>query len=224
MKVKCLFFASLRNAVGEEELEFELPGQSRVADLLSLLEQRLPQLARYRRSYKVAVDQTFVESDQELQDGAEVALLPPVSGGGADFVGLSDQPLSSDEALRAVQRPDCGAVSLFLGTVRNYHQDQVVTHLDYSSYETMAQSEMESLVALARQKWQLGSIYLAHRTGRVEAGDPAVVVAVSSAHRAEAFDSSRWLIDNLKARVPIWKKEVGPGGAVWIEGDARIAT
>lgn len=223
MRVRCLYFASLQSAVGEAEQEFELPAGSRVGDLLQLVEDRYPEVARYGRRYKVAVNCEFVEPEAELPEGAEVALLPPVSGGSGDAVFLSEEPLSIDEALAAVRRPDCGAVALFVGTVRDSHEGQPVTHLDYSAYQAMALPAMQRLADEARARWQLGGLVLGHRTGRVEAGEPAVVVAVSSGHRRESFEASRWLIDSLKAQVPIWKKEVGPGGAVWIEGDARVS-
>ena len=223
MVVSCLFFASLRDLVGEASVQLELPEPATVADLLGLVEQRYPALADYRRAFQVAVDLEMVPHDAPLRSGCEVALLPAVSGGdaGIDLVRLSDVPIEVDECLRVVSRTDCGAVVLFLGTVRDSHQGETVEFIDYSAYPAMALKEMQKLAQECRERHPLGGLALWHRTGVVKAGEASVAVAVSTVHRDEAFTAARWMIDQLKSTVPIWKKEVGPGGAVWIEGDAR---
>lgn len=222
MTVRCLFFASLRNVVGGQELSFELPPGATVAALLQLVEGRFPALAEYRGRYQVAVDEAFADSGQVLHDGAEVALLPPMSGGTGDLVLLTEEPISVDRCLEAVRRPDCGAVVLFLGTVRDHTGGLPVERLEYSAYAGMALKELSRLAGELRSRWELGGVALWHRHGDLGPGDIAVAVAVSSAHRQAAFEAGRWAIDTLKATVPLWKREVGPDGAVWIEGDARI--
>lgn len=221
MKVRCLFFASLQQAAGGSSREVELPPDATVSSLLESLEATHPEIARYRRTFKVAVDGEFAGVEQPLCEGAEVALLPPVSGGSKGLVRLTEGPVSVDECLQAVRRPDCGAVALFLGTVRNRTGEMRVERLEYSAYERMALPMLEDLAKQVRERFPVAEVALWHRTGTLEPGEISVAVAVSSGHRREAFEAARWALDTLKETVPLWKKEIVEGGAVWIEGDAR---
>ena len=117
---------------------------------------------------------------------------------------------------RAVRDPRAGAVVTFVGTTRNENAGRRVTRLAYEAYGTMAKSEMRRLAAEARGKWPLRKIAMVHRTGVVPVGEASVAIAVSAAHRDEAFAASHWLIDRLKELVPIWKKEHYLGGEIWI--------
>lgn len=221
MTVRCLFFASLQVAVGAREVDLELPEGSTLADLLATLEARHPALSAHRRSFRVALDGEFAELGARLSAGAEVALIPPVSGGGGGLVRLGSDPISVDRCLEAVRRPDCGAVLLFLGTVRDHHLGQRVSGLEYEAYERMAEPALRELAAQVRARHPVGEVALWHRFGRLEPGDISVAVAVSSAHREAAFQAGRWAIDTLKETVPLWKKEFAEDGVVWMEGDAR---
>lgn len=118
-----------------------------------------------------------------------------------------------------VGRPDSGATVLFLGTVRD-HSDgrEGVTHLVYEAYIEHVEARIREVCAEAADKWPLQSVAVEHRTGRVELGEASVAVAVSTAHRADAFDAGEYIIDELKSRAPIWKQENWPGGQDWIEG------
>lgn len=223
LTITLLCFASLGDLLGSErQVEMDAPAQ--VADLLDKLEQEIPELTRFQRRFRVAVEQEFVNLDAPLQDGAEVALIPPVSGGAQPTVQvqISSTPLSTERALEAVRRKDCGAVVLFLGTVREITGDQVTERLDYSAYEALALKELRSICEQALSRWELGGVVVEHRVGELQPGDVAVVAAASSPHRQGAFEAARFLIDTTKARVPLWKKEIGPDGKAWIEGDARV--
>ena len=225
ISVTVLYFASLSDLMGCDEQKLKLPRDSKVADLLSLLEAERPDLLRFQRRFRVAQNQEFVELTTRLEDGAELALIPPVSGGSGICieVGISDRPLSVEHAIEFVQRKDCGAVVTFLGTVRELTGDQVTERLDYSAYHAMAEKQMHSICNEAAEKFQpLGAIYVTHRVGSLQPGEIAVVVAVSSPHRDGAFQAARFLIDTTKERVPLWKKEIGPDGHAWIEGDSRV--
>lgn len=221
---RLLYFASLTEAMGCREESLEVPPDWTVARLLDHLEDRKPALRAFRGRYRVAVNQEMVADEAaSLGEAREIALIPPVSGGRGAWVRLNSDPISSDEVLQAVQRPDCGAVLLFLGCVRDSFQDEVVESIDYSAYEEMALKELRKLADECLERLgEPGAVAVWHRLGPVAAGEASVAVAVASPHRGPAFDEGRWLIDTLKARVPIWKKEVGPDGAVWIEGDARV--
>ena len=224
--LRCLYFASLKEAAGTGSEQIRLLAPATVEQLLEHLEGVHPALEKHRGHYQVAVQQEIVGLSQSLQEGDEVALLPPVSGGApADSVRLLTEEIRAQEVLDRVLLSHCGAVVLFLGTVRDFAHSQgapSVERIDYSAYEAMAQTEMHRLVTRVREKMELGCVALWHRLGSVAAGEVSVAVAVSSCHRDEAFEASRWLIDQLKASVPVWKKEIGPSGEVWIEGDARL--
>jgi len=134
------------------------------------------------------------------------------------MVKVTADPLSIDEAYDAVRRPDCGAVALFVGTVRNHHDGKAVTRISYSAFKEMAEKEFAKIAAEAAARWKAGAFYLAHRTGPLRIGEASVVIAVSAAHRAEAFEACRYAIETLKKTAPIWKEEFYDTGKAWISG------
>ena len=134
---------------------------------------------------------------------------------------LQSDPISVDALLAAVRDPAHGALALFLGVVRDHNRGRRVDHLEYHAYEQMAEDELRRLAEEATAKFGIGALGIVHRTGRLEIGDASVAVAVGAAHRADAIDACRFLIDELKRRAPIWKKEVFDGGEVWIEGEGE---
>lgn len=129
---------------------------------------------------------------------------------------LSDAPLSLDAAFRAVLRPDCGGTALFVGTTRTPNQGRLVEELAYEAYAELAVPELERVGEKALARHGLGAVYLAHRVGVVPVGEASVIVAASAPHRDAAFAGCRELIDELKASVPIWKKELWEGGGRWV--------
>lgn len=132
---------------------------------------------------------------------------------------LSDVPLDAAALLAEVADAGCGATTLFLGTVRASAEDGDVRGIDYSAYAEMADAEFDRLVAEARQRWPAARIALRHRIGWIPAGEASIAIAVATPHRAEAYDCSRFLIEETKQRVPLWKKEqLGSGRARWVEG------
>ena len=134
-------------------------------------------------------------------------------------VAILETPIDVASLLEEVSRPEAGAVALFLGTVRNHSpRRQGVTHLDYEVYRSEVTPKIGEIAREALEKWPVLEVVVEHRMGRVEVGGVAVAVAVSSAHRAEAFAAARYLIDELKERAPIWKKEHWEGGAEWSLG------
>ena len=128
-------------------------------------------------------------------------------------------PIAVEALLAAARRPECGAVSLFLGTTRDHHEGRRVTQLSYEAYEPMALAALERLEAEALKRFAIASCRIVHRLGEVPLAEPSVAVVVAAAHRAPAFDACRWAMDELKRTVPIWKKEFfAAGGAAWVEG------
>jgi len=136
-----------------------------------------------------------------------------------DFVRVTESPLDPTALLDLVSDPTAGAVVSFLGTVRNHAPGKAgVSHLVYEAYAEMVEGKIAELVAACRQRWPLIAVAVEHRTGRVDVGGVSVAVVVSSAHRADAFEAARFLIDELKAKAPIWKQEHWDGQSEWIEG------
>jgi molybdopterin synthase catalytic subunit len=139
-----------------------------------------------------------------------------------DWIQLDAHPIDATAAVRFVTDAEAGGIAVFLGTTRA-EQDTAghpLVALDYEAYPEMAQKQMEDLARGARQKWPIRRVAVLHRTGRVAVGEPSVIIAVATPHRADAFEACRWIIDSLKADVAIWKKEVwADGPATWVHPD-----
>ncbi len=206
MHVRVRLFAALRERAGTGELELELPDDARVADALGRLTDVIQGV-----TVVMAVNQEYAGRDALLGQGDELALIPPVSGGSSTtalHVRLTDQPLRLDPLLDRVRDPRAGAVVSFLGVTRE------VAHLEYEAYAAMAESEMTGIVRRASERHGLCSAAAEHRVGTVPLSEPSVIVAVSAPHRDAAFAGAREIIDQIKARAPIWKKEEGQ----WVAG------
>jgi MoaE-MoaD fusion protein len=206
--VSIRLFAGLRERAGTGARQLELSDGARVADVWPALE-----LGNEPPGLLYAVNKTYADAESALAEGDEVALIPPVSGG--DFK-LTEAPLSVDAAVREVARDEAGAITTFLGTVRNRSRDRTVLYLEYEAYEGMAEEVMAQLAAKLAEQHELSGIAIHHRIGRVEIGEPSVVIAVSSPHRAAALSACKEAIDTLKEQVPLWKKEFYEGGEEWI--------
>lgn len=134
---------------------------------------------------------------------------------------LTHEAISTTLVEALVEAPGCGAVVAFAGNVRDNAQGRTVLYLEYEGYAPLAEKELARIAGEAEARWSVRCA-VAHRLGRLEIGDCSVAVATASAHRAEAFESCRWVMDTLKATVPIWKKEYFVGGACWIEGPQAV--
>lgn len=216
MKVR--LFASYREAVGAPQVELPLPDDADGAALWTALVARYPGLGTLPPPSGFAIDDEYVSGNRPLRGAAEVALIPPVSGGGtgAITIELTEGPISTDRVLAAVADPHAGAMVLFLGVVRDNARGRRVDHLVYEAYDALARRELEKIARTLTDRWPITRVAIAHRTGRLAVGEASVAVAVSAPHRAEAFEAGRYAIDTLKQTVPIWKKEVWEGGAAWI--------
>ena len=141
--------------------------------------------------------------------------MPPLAGD--DWVALTAEPLAVDAVAAWAVQPGCGALALFLGTVRDHAEGRAgVSSLEYEAYTDAALARMSAIASSARRRWsELGRIALLHRTGPLRVTDASVIVAVAAPHRAEGFDAARWCIDTLKQTVPIWKRETWEGGVGW---------
>ena len=216
MRVRVRLFARLREIVGVGEVESDLNEGATVGDLLKALHAEYPKLADLTSRTVISVNQEFVTPDNLLSDGDEVAIFPPVSGG-VDPFRVTFDPITLDEVAGLVVRPHTGAVATFAGVVRNVTGDNEVAYLEYEAYEPMAVRELERIRAEAQTRWPKVRLAVAHRLGRLEVGEAAVVIVAAAPHRPDAFDACRYTIDTLKKTVPIWKKEFGEEGSCWVE-------
>ncbi len=228
MRVQVLFFGVLREAFAAGERWFELPGEScAVRTLLGAVRAEAPApVQALWPTLAVAVNRQYARLDDTVQPGDEIALLPPVSGGAdgpaaeaGTRVLLTHATLDPDASVAALKAASDGAVVVFDGIVRDNTRGRPTHYLVYEAYEQMATQQMESLVAQAEERFAIRAALLHHRLGRLEVGETSVLIAVASAHRAAAFEACRWIIDTLKATVPIWKKEHFADGAVWTDGE-----
>jgi molybdopterin converting factor subunit 1 len=225
MRVTIKLFARLREVAGVGILERELTDGATVTDLLNSLYAEFPPMADLATRTIISVNREFVAPHSLLRDGDEIAIFPPVSGG-ADSFRVTFDPISINEVAQAVVRPHTGAVVTFAGVVRNVSDGKEVAYLEYEAYEEMAVAKIRQVADEARARWpQIVDMAIVQRIGHLEVGELAVVIAVSSGHRDEGcFEACRYAIDRLKQVVPIWKKEVGPTGEEWVEGDYLPAT
>jgi len=205
VRVTVRLFAGLRERAGWSTREIDA---DRVADVWPALD-----LGDEPEGLLYAVNKEYAPVDTKLADGDVVALIPPVSGGA--FL-LTEDPVSLDAVVAEVASEEAGAIATFSGTARRHSRGRVVSYLDYEGYEGMAEAMMEQLAAVLKERYDVQEIAIHHRVGRVELGEPSVVIAVSAAHRADALAACKDAIDILKVEVPLWKKEVYEGGEEWI--------
>ena len=135
------------------------------------------------------------------------------------LIEITAEPLAPEPFLQHVRRDDSGAVTLFLGVVRDNSHGHRVLYLEYDAYPEMAERKLREVAEEAQARWPITDIAIAHRTGRLEIGETSLLVAVSSPHRHDAFAACHHIVNRIKEIVPIWKKEVWEGGEAWIEGD-----
>lgn len=224
MQVRVLYFGVLKEVLSSNGEGVELPEGTTVAQLM----ERLRKGASHPvwSALAVAVNREYAAASAVLHEGDEVALLPPVSGGAEDagvpavaLVKLVWERIDRDALVAALKQPGDGAVVVFDGIVRDNTRGRKTLYLEYEAYKEMALAEMRKLAAEAGERFAIDRVGVVHRLGRLEIGESSIVIVVTSAHRAAAFDACRWLIDTLKRTVPVWKKEHFADGAVWTDGE-----
>lgn len=208
-------FASVREILGQRELDLDLPVGTTAAGLLDRLILDHPRLVGLAPSLLLAVNREYVEKTRILAEGDEVVLIPPVSGG-ADLYEITEAPLSMDALAQEVGQNTSGAVASFLGIVRGFARGRQVEYLEYDAYPEMAITKMHQIGEEIRQRWPIDRLAIMHRIGHLAIGEASVAIAVSSPHRREALQACAFAIERLKEIVPIWKKEVWTDGAEWI--------
>ena len=213
-KVTVRLFAGLRERAGTGSIDLDAPAGTTLAGVWALLD-----LGDEPPGVAYARNRAYADGADVLSDGDEVALIPPVSGGSDEpRIGIAISPDAIDIAAAHARASDprAGAQAAFTGTVRNATRGREVVRLEYEAYDEMAVEELTRIAAEAAAEHGLVAVEIVHRTGVVEPGEASVVIVATARHRPAALAAAQWIIEQLKVRVPIWKREVYADGAVWV--------
>ena len=222
MRVTVLFFAGARERAGIGRVDVELEPGSSLDDAIDSALASVGRDGVLSSNVMLARNGVYVDRSDQLKDGDEIAVIPPVSGGNdsdevaTSRVWVTDDEIEADHVVGLVGSDRDGAVVVFHGITRDHNEGRSVLHLEYEAYSPMAENVMQQIIGEMKEKWDIGDVAVCHRTGRVDIGETSMVLAVSAAHRRPAFESALYFIDRLKEVVPIWKKEYFEGGEVWI--------
>lgn len=233
MQIEVLFFATLKDLAGEKRVTLALDGDSRtLAEVKEALIARFPQIEANLNAALGSINEEYAFAEDAIHDGDKVAFFPPVSGGEdvtkpvyPEIFRLPHEAIDHDEIVASITTPETGAVCLFSGMVRGAtdkdgHMPET-EFLEYEAYGPMAIAKMKQVAQEIREQFpKVQGIAMAQRLGKLSVGQNTVLIACSSAHRTDGcFEAARYGIDRLKEIVPVWKKEVGPDGEAWVEGD-----
>lgn len=232
-RVRVLFFGQLKDVAGQSEDALDLAPSQTLGDAFEHYATRFPALRGFSKSILLSRNHQFAGREEVLQDGDEIAFLPPVSGGTArqpytheiadaasgNFFALTSNEIDAQAVVERILRDQDGAVVDFQGVVRNNTKGRSTRFLDYECYEPMAIKEMARIGSEIAAAHPIGRIGIVHRLGRLLIGEASVVIVVTSPHRRVAFEAALAAIDRLKKTVPIWKKEHFTDGEIWVEGD-----
>lgn len=210
------YFAAAREKAKTTKERLTIPDGSTIGSVMAQLLRDKPALQSLEKHLRVALDEEFAAPDTVLEDGAELALIPPVAGGSPGLFRVVDTPLSLEEVVRAVSAEGQGGIVTFSGAVRDVSHGKQVSQLEYEAYAPMAEKQLGLIASEALARWPQIRLAIIHRVGTLQPGELAVVIAASAPHRKEAFLACEFAIERLKQDVPIWKKETTSDGAVWV--------
>ncbi len=202
MKVVVRYFAIYREAAGESQVEIDVSEGSTLGDVLEIVFKRHPKLEKWADSIVCSVNKKYADNDKVLAEGDEIALLPPVSGGGRMF----EEDFQVEEMLSSLKTETTGAVVFFVGVVR---KDPGTEAIVVESYPEMAEEKLEEIILQSKERFHIEKMDIIHRTGELSVGENIVLIGASAPHRKEAFEACSWAIDEIKKIVPIWKKDQG---------------
>jgi molybdopterin converting factor subunit 1 len=234
-QVTVLFFATLKERAGKRDAVIGLPEEANVRDLKASLKQAFPSLEPALDSALVSINREFAFDEDTIPAGAEIALFPPVSGGSSGWFeetvsepptvfAIVEDALDLNDLLAQITLPTTGAACLFSGMVRaitSRGEGHETSYLEYEAYKPMAEEKMRQVANEIRSRWpDVEGVAIVQRIGRLDPGTPTVLIACTAGHRdTGVFEAARYGIDRLKEIVPVWKKEVGPQGQAWVEGE-----
>ena len=230
MKLRILFFARLKELLHQETVEVTVPENSSVSDVFKVLTIQYPELESFRKSILIAINQEFATWETLINEGDELALFPPVSGGQdsstlyydsdvfGDIYQIVRKPIQVNKLTQQLVQDEDGAMVTFLWVVRNIIRGRSTMFLKYEGYEPMAIKKITEIGTIIHRQWQIGRIGIVHRLGRLQIGEVSVAIVITSPHRKVAFEACQYAIDTLKKIVPLWKKEFFEDGEIWVEG------
>ncbi len=227
MRVKVLFFGQLKDLVGRSSDEIELPSGASLETIFRYYSSQMPKLAAMAGSVAMARNQRFAHPTEAVEDGDEVAIMPPVSGGtgwlasverNGVFAAVTRDPIDSRAMVERAQGDGDGAVIVFEGVVRDNSAGRRTLYLDYECYVPLAVQQLEEIGCGLLERHAIHGVALVHRIGRLRIREASVSIVVASAHRRPAYDASLEAINEVKRRVPVWKKEYFADGEIWVEG------
>lgn len=224
MKVKLLFFAAHKRAAGLSDAQIDLPDGSSAHDAAKLVEARF---GLELKGSMVAVNDEYADPERTLEPGDTLAFIPPVAGGAGesdDYFLVTPDPLDLVGLHARLVEPEWGGQAMFTGSTRSPNKGLVIERLEYEAYPEMCLGEMARITNEARARWDLGRVVIAHRTGIVLPAQPSIFIGASSAHRNACQEAVPWLLDESKARLPVWKLEVAESGERWVEGSVSSPT
>ncbi len=223
MRLEILFLGPASDLAGRDRTTIDVSEGATIADVRRVLAHQHVGLGRALSSIRFAVNEAFATDETPLQDGDEVALIPPVSGGSGEsdvLVDIVTEPIDVERVRSSVMGdPKQGAIVTFEGATRQEDDPDHgrLLRLNYEAYESMASKQLETIALEAKRRWSTGRVAIVHRIGVVPPAETSVMIAVACGHRAEGFEACRWLIDTLKKDVPIWKKDEFEDGHVrWV--------
>lgn len=227
INLRILFFATLKEIIGKSEIALEAQSGVTIREIKEQLLLLYPQLSEYVPIMLVSVNQKFAFDTDSINEHCEVAFFPPVSGGSMDndvLVKVTDKELEFNTLISESIQLSTGAVVMFTGVIRgktNNTEHPITTGLEYEAYIPMAEAKMLQVADEIKNQWPtIQKIVVIQRIGYMDAGTPTIVVLCTAAHRnTGVFEAAKYGIDRVKEIVPIWKKEIGPDGESWIEGD-----
>jgi molybdopterin synthase catalytic subunit/molybdopterin converting factor small subunit len=231
MEIRVLFFGLLKDLCGRSQDLFHAPSGANAGFIFDHYAALYPKLGEMAQSIVIARNQEFTTRAQELQDGDEIALLPPVSGGSltgaiheisdpeGHYFALTRAPIDLRSLETHLLQGLDGASVTFQGVVRNNTRGRATLRLDYECYETMAIRKMAEIGRAIAGEFAISRIAMVHRLGTMEIGEASVVVIATAPHRRPAFDAALEGINRLKRLIPVWKKEYFADGEVWVEGE-----
>lgn len=231
MEFEVRLFASLKDHVNGDRIKVSLPAPASVATLLAAIADAYPALGPLLESSIVSVNREFAFPEMALNDGDEIAMFPPVSGGSETdelpyptYFALSSEPPDFELIRQKLTQPDVGAVVSFAGSVRGQTQRDGLPpetiSLEYEAYSGMAEQKMAQIAREIWQQWpNVKGIAIVQRIGKLDVGELTTYVACAAGHRdQDVFAAARYGIDRLKEIVPVWKKEIGRDRQVWVDG------
>jgi len=223
MKIKILLFGRLISVVGKKSIQLYTIGtECEVRDIKKIVFQMFPQIQK--ETFRIVVNQQICNDDHTVNEGDEIAFLPPISGGALCYLTKRKITQGLVKKITNFKDPTCGATLTFLGKIRkdkdSRYGKRFIEKIVYSAYEEMAEKQIDKIVNIAKEKFNVMHVFVKHRIGTVHVGEIAFLVVVFSSHRKEGINAIDYIIDEVKSKVPIWKKEILSDGIEnWQDGE-----